>query len=193
MSLSILSRLRELSALTEGKEELTETKHDKAFAGIARIVDDALGDLNDKLGKGGSLAELMKTSGASKLDKTKDAEGNTILKAIIMKTTAYKKDIERLLMDAEMLVMQMNEEQSLSEATGNYDGSVDFTAELNKLEARVVDVKTIVKNPRWIQYLKATDNNFGTNCEGIGKDVISSLNELDASLSELEDELDRAE
>jgi hypothetical protein len=92
-----------------GEELVTEGKTSSDFNGIARVVDDALADLKDKLGKGGNLATLMKSSGASKLDTEKDEDGKNILNRIITLTTEYKKAVEKLMTAAEFLVMQFDE------------------------------------------------------------------------------------
>lgn len=194
-----LSRLQELQALQFADTPvLTEgTKHDKDFAGIARVVDDALADLKDKLGKGGNLAILMKASGASKLDTVKDADGKNVLNQIMAKTAEYKKAIEGLLLDAEILISQMNEGQEaegkmLTEASSDYEDSSDFTEEFMKLQSHVINVKSIVKSPRWMKWFKVTDTNFATDCEPIAREVVSSVNELASQIEQLEDELDKA-
>ena len=81
----------------------------KEFTAICDFVTDSLNDLSDALGKNGTLAALMKESGASKLDTEKDRDGKNIAQQIIQKTTDYKKSIEKLLVEAEFLVSQSDE------------------------------------------------------------------------------------
>ena len=104
-----LARLQELTNLVESTSKNTAANLNEGrstmsdFDGIRSIVEDALGDLSDKLGKSGSLAALMKSSGAAKLDTVKDADGKNIQAQIVAKTVEYRKAMEKLLMEAEML------------------------------------------------------------------------------------------
>lgn len=195
-----LTRLQELITVTEGKitQELTEARSTMTdFDGIQSIVNDALGDLSDKLGKNGSLATLMKSSGAAKLDTVKDSDGKNILAQIVAKTTEYKKSMEKLLMEAEMLLSQVNEGQSsvgsiLAEGS-TYADSADFTDEFFTLHEKVNSLEKVMKNPRWMAWMKTTDQNFGTECEGHAKDAKDALTALKNSLNQVGEQLDQAE
>lgn len=102
-----LKHLQELgSLLGKSNRRLNEAKS-KPIDGLSDIVKDAVGDLSDKLGKGGSLALLMKATGADKLDVVKDKEGKVILQAIVSKTNDYVKDITKLMTEVELLMAQM--------------------------------------------------------------------------------------
>lgn len=106
-----LTRLQELTTAAQKAEEpVLEAKSVSAdFDGIRAIVEDALGDLCDKLCSGGALHSLMKESGADKLDTVKDKDGHTVMKKIDKLTSEYKKSVEKLLMEAETMVMQVAE------------------------------------------------------------------------------------
>lgn len=108
MELKHLQQL--LSTQEKEAQHVAEAKsYSSDFDGIRSIVEDALDDLCDKLCKGGALEELMKSSGAANLDTVKDKDGFTIQGKLDKLTTDYKKQIEKLLMEAETLVMQVSE------------------------------------------------------------------------------------
>jgi hypothetical protein len=188
------NRLQSLAGkgLTEAKSATSD------FDGIRGIVDDALGDLSDKLGKGGSLSTLMKSSGAAKLDTVKDADGKNIEKQIVALTTEYKKAITKLLMEAELLVSQVHEAQGsgsgsvLLEAKGDYSDSGEFTDEFFGLFDHLNKMKAVIKAPRWLEYMKMTDTNFGTSTVESALSTISALNSLDAALHDIDAEFDKA-
>jgi hypothetical protein len=188
------SRLQSLAGqgLTEAKSATSD------FDGIRGIVEDALGDLSDKLGKGGSLSTLLKSSGAAKLDTVKDADGKNIEKQIVALTTDYKKAITKLLMEAELLVSQVQEGQGsgsgsvLLEAKSDYGTSGEFTDEFFGLFDHVNKLKAVIKAPRWMEYMKTTDTNFGTDTAEPAASAISALNSLDAALRDIDAEFDKA-
>jgi hypothetical protein len=184
-----LTRLKELME-SRSSTLAEESKHDKAFNGIRGVVEDALADLSDKLGKGGNLATLMKDSGASKLDTVKDSDGKNVLKQIMELTATYKKAVEKLMTEAEMLVMQVNEGQ-LNEGK-DYADSAEFTDEFYSLFDLTTKMKTIMKNPRWMKWMKTTDNNSGVETEDPALGAIDALNNLEAQLRDVDAELDKA-
>lgn len=110
-----LSRLKELISSTSSQnqddiETLEEAKSAASdFDGIRSVVEDALGDLCDKLCKDGALADLMSECGADKLDTVKDKDGYNVCKKMDKLTKDYKAAIEKLLMEAETMVMQVAE------------------------------------------------------------------------------------
>lgn len=199
-----LTRLQELTAIQNpalNEENKIQPKaprdpeHD--FEGIKSIVDDALGDLSDKLGKGGSLATLMKDSGASKMDTVKDADGKNVLAQIVAKTSEFKKAIEKLMTEAEILVSQVNEGTSvagdvLTEANSDYSDSSEFTDEFYGMMESITKIKGKMKNARWMKWMKTTDSNFGTECEVPARSAISAVNTLSAQFDDIDAELDKA-
>lgn len=113
MNLNDLSNLRHLIALraaVQPESVLEEVGSAAALDGIRAIVTDALGDLEDKLGEDGVLATLMADSGADKLDTVKDADGFTVMKRLTTRVDQFKKEVEKLLVEAEVLISQVNEE-----------------------------------------------------------------------------------
>lgn len=188
-----LSRLKELTTISQG-ETIAEAKntHEASMDGIEAIVADALGDLSDKLGKGGSLEQVMRDSGAAKLDKIKDADGQTILSRITIRTEQYRKEIEKLIVEANLLVSQVSE-GLIVEAANEYDDSADFTDEFYTITGDVAKMQKAMKNPRWMGWMKSTDSNYGTDCEPSGRAAIKAVNDLQAALSDIDDELDKAD
>ncbi len=103
----IFENLKGYIEINQGRKSDLLGAKSRPIEGITSIVEDALGDLSDKLGKGGSLATLMKATGAEKLDVVKDKEGKVILQSIVAKTAEYVKDIKKLMLEAEILMAQM--------------------------------------------------------------------------------------
>lgn len=197
-----LTRLKELMAARVDETVITEAskKQEADFDGIRSIVEDALGDLSDKLGKSGSLATLFKSCGASKLDTHKDADGKTVLAQIVAKTTEFKKAMESLMTEAELLVNQaqmsegieMDDDAELLTEAKEYSDSSDFTDEFYGIVQQVAKIKQAMKNQRWIGWMKTTDDNFGTDTQTPARAAITAINSLDAQLGDIDDELDKA-
>lgn len=99
-----LSRLAALASkpLTEAKSASSD------FDGIRSVVEDSLADLHDKVT---ALMTLAKDTGALKLDTVKDKDGMTVFKKIDKLTKDYKKEMEKLMSEAEVMVMQVAESQ----------------------------------------------------------------------------------
>ena len=202
--MTTLSRLQELVSLTEAADAKKPATRNvgKDFNGIRSVVEDSLADLKDKLGKGGNLATLFKDSGASKLDTVKDSSGKNIMTQIVALTTEYTKAVEKLMMEAEVLVMQVSEGQDtegevlseglLTEGRG-YNDSAEFTDEFYGMSADIEKLKSKMKNPRWVGWFKETDSNFGTDSLPSAREAISSINGLASSFSSLEEQLDQAD
>lgn len=103
--------LAALTALTQPAIEpvVTEAKsHASDFEGIHSIISDALDDLSDKVA---ALMDLAKSTGAMKLDTVKDKDGHTVFKKIDKLTKDYKAAMEKLMTEAEAMVMQVAEGQ----------------------------------------------------------------------------------
>ncbi len=196
-----LARLQELTNLVESTSKNTAANLNEGrstmsdFDGIRSIVEDALGDLSDKLGKSGSLAALMKSSGAAKLDTVKDADGKNIQAQIVAKTVEYKKAMEKLLMEAEMLLSQVDESEELDGEPltegMSYSDSAEFTDEFYTVMSKVNDIEKVIKHPRWMSYMKTTDTNYGTECEGHAQDAKSAVTALKSAMNNVNEEFDK--
>lgn len=187
-----LSRLKEFLEITPSKLITEKKKSDVAFDGIKSIVEDALGDLGDKLGKGGSLATLMKSLKAEQLDTKKDEDGKTIMQAIAAKTAEYTKAIKKLMTEAELLSTQLAEGKRLVLEAKDYEDSSEFTEEFYKMQGEIIDIKAKMKAPRWIAWMKVTDSNFGTDTMTPARSAISSVNSLEKAFTEIDAEFDKA-
>jgi hypothetical protein len=86
----------------------------KDFDGIKNIVDDCLADLTEKIGPKGQLSELCKAAGVEKVDNAKDDDGATILERIAVRTAQYKKEIDALMLEMDVILSsaQVNEARS---------------------------------------------------------------------------------
>lgn len=193
-----LSRLQELLATQESAELLAEgAKHDKEFDKISQAVDLALKDLKLEIGKGGDLAALMKASGASKLDTVKDDDGKNVLNQIIALTTEYAKAVSKLMTEAEILISQVSEGMEvkgglLTEANSDYEDSSEFTDEFYGMSQDIEKMKSKIKNPRWMKWMKVTDQNFATECEAPARAAIAAIGTLSTQFTDLEEEFDKA-
>lgn len=190
-----LTRLKELTAVQSPAEVIVEAKKSESdFSGIARIVDDCLADLKDKLGKGGSLATLFKTSGASKLDTVKDENGKNVMAQIIALTSEYTKAVNSLMMEAELLVNQGSPvtEGLILEGSADYSDSSEFTDEFYGMLEKIAQFKGKMKNPRWINWMRDTDSNFGTETEQPALGAIDAINTLHTQFQDIDSELDKA-
>ena len=56
-------------------------------------------------------------------------------------------------------------ESMLAEASSDYSDSSDFTDEFYGMSQDIEKMKSKIKNPRWLKWMKVTDQNFGTDCE----------------------------
>lgn len=92
--------------------------------------------------------------------------------------------------DVKKLPAPMYEDQ-LNEAA-DYDDSSEFTEEFYKMEAQITDIKGRMKNPRWMSWMKTTDSNFGTECEAPARAAIQAIGTLQAQMSDLDAEFDKA-
>lgn len=209
------STLISLTSLIKSTSDEVSANHDDLmnearnraadFNGIQSIVSDSLGDLSDKVAM---LMDLAKETGATRLDTVKDKDGLTVFKKIDRITRDYTSAMQKLMAEAEVMIMQVVESrddlidsmieanhQRLTEAK-NYDDSAEFTDEFFGVVQKVNDIKRVVKAPRFMNWMKATDHNLDTDgeesCESLGKAVIESTNDLAAKLGALEDKLHEA-
>lgn len=204
-----------LSSLTslnqkEAPAQVVEAKSTASdFDGIRSVVEDSLADLHDKVS---ALMELAKSSGAVKLDTVKDKQGMTVFKSIEKLTKDYKAAMEKLMTEAEAMVMQVAEGQVDQDAAllegKNYDDSAEFTEEFYGVVQKVNDIKRVVKAPRFMGWMKSTDHNFGPlspsedgegepmagqTCESVAREVIESVDSLAEHLNTLENMLHNAD
>lgn len=107
----MFSTLSSLTALVQQDEptQVVEAKSAASdFDGIRSVVEDSLADLHDKVT---ALMDLAKSTGAVKLDTVKDKDGHTVFKKIDKLTKDYKVAMEKLMTEAETMVMQVAEGQ----------------------------------------------------------------------------------
>lgn len=194
------SRLAEISSLIAQPAALVQEAKSQStdFEGIRSVIEDALADLQDKIE---ALTDLAKTTGAVKLDTIKDKDGLTVFKKLLKVSKDYKKDMDKLMAEAEAMIMQVAEGQVdrqvdgdvLTEGNLNYSDSADFTEDLTAVGSRVHDIKKIVRQPRWKAWMHTTDQNFDTSTVALEKDFAEKMLALDKAYDALEDELIRAE
>lgn len=208
-TLSSLTALTQVEAPARSLDEAKSAASD--FDGIRSVIEDSLADLQDKVE---ALMDLAKSTGAVKLDTVKDKDGHTVFKKI-QKLCSDAQQIKKLMTEAETMVMQVAEGQvdegsALLEAK-NYNDSSDFTEEFYGIMQKVNDIKSVVKAPRFMGWMKSTDHNFGPglaepedgmdddgepavgqSCEEVAKEVIMSVDSLASQLNKLEDKLHAA-
>lgn len=94
------TRLKELAQLSPAP--LTEDRSTD-LDGINAVIGDALADLGDKVEL---LGDLARETGALELDTHRDAQGRTIFQALDEETRTYRASMEKLLVEAELLLRQ---------------------------------------------------------------------------------------
>ena len=79
-----------------------------------------------------------------------------------------------------------------TEAKG-YTDSSEFTDEFyGELFAQVTKMKKIMKNQKWMDYMKLTDFNMGTDAEEPARAAIKAVVELEKALQRIDNEFDKA-
>lgn len=78
-----------------------------------------------------------------------------------------------------------------TEAKG-YSDSGEFTDEFYDLFAQVTKMKKVMKNQKWVDYMKLTDFNMGTSTEDSAREAIKAIVALEAALTQIDKEFDRA-
>jgi len=91
----------------------------------------------------------------------------------------------------EMMLIKEAGHGFFSEAK-QYSDSGEFTDEFYDLFAQVTKMKKIMKHPKWIEYMKATDRNMSTMTEGSARDAIKAVTDLEDHLKDIDREFDRA-
>lgn len=78
-----------------------------------------------------------------------------------------------------------------TEAKG-YSDSGEFTDEFYDLFAQVTKMKKIMKNAKWLDYMKMTDFNMSTSTESHGRQAIKAIVALESALQAIDKEFDKA-
>lgn len=78
-----------------------------------------------------------------------------------------------------------------TEAKG-YSDSGEFTDEFYDLFAQVTKMKKVMKNQKWVDYMKLTDFSMQTSTEDYAREAIKAIVALEAALQGIDRELDRA-
>jgi len=203
MSFKHLADLSALMPSAQKPQPVVEARDPSAdFDGIKSVVTDNFADLEDNLGKSGKLMQLFKDHGLDKLDTSEDESGRTMSGRIA--------EAAKLIAKAKKMVMDTMDEMELMVASAapeksdkmdesllaegkNYDDSSEFTDELHKVGSKILELKSIIRQPRWINWMQVTDHNFGTTCVSLNNDMHGKLVELDKAYDALEEELLRAE
>jgi hypothetical protein len=81
---------------------------------------------------------------------------------------------------------------SLITEAKDYSDSGEFTDEFYGIVQSVAKIKQLVKNPRWMAWMKTTDSNFATSTVEPAKNFVSAINDADRALSEIDEEFDKA-
>lgn len=72
-----------------------------------------------------------------------------------------------------------------------YSDSGEFKDEFYELFAQVTKMKKVMKHPKWLEYMKATDRNFDADTEGPAKSAIRAVTDLEDALTEIDRQFDR--
>jgi hypothetical protein len=78
-----------------------------------------------------------------------------------------------------------DDEDSKEAAAENFEDSVDFTSELDKVGDLVGKIKNIISTTKWKNYMKLTDENYNTQCSVASNDLLNSLQAYDELLNEI--------
>jgi hypothetical protein len=78
-----------------------------------------------------------------------------------------------------------------TEANG-YSDSGEFTNEFYDLFAQVTKMKKVMKNQKWLDYMKMTDFSMSTSTESLARDAIKAIVALENSLQAIDKEFDKA-
>jgi hypothetical protein len=93
----------------------------------------------------------------------------------------------------------LREMTGLTEAAGpgffseakQYNDSGEFTDEFYDIFAQVNKMKKVMKHPKWMEFMKATDRNSDASLTGPAKDAISAVTDLENALIDIDREFDR--
>ncbi len=71
-----------------------------------------------------------------------------------------------------------------------YTDSGEFTDEFYDLFTQVTKMKKVMKNPKWVEYMRTTDRNFSASTEASARTAIKAVTELEDALTDIDRELD---
>lgn len=99
-----------------------------------------------------------------------------------------------------MHLKHLQELTHIAEATGGgffteakgYSDSGEFTDEFYDLFALATKMKKVMKNEKWLNYLKMGDMNNDTNTQEHARDAIRAIVTLEAALQAIDKEFDEA-
>jgi hypothetical protein len=72
----------------------------------------------------------------------------------------------------------------------HYNDASEFSDEFYDLFAQVTKMKKVMKNPKWIEYMRAYDRMHNTMTEGSAKDAIKAITDLEDHLKDIDREFD---
>lgn len=72
-----------------------------------------------------------------------------------------------------------------------YSDADEFFDEFYALFDQVTKLKKVMKAPKWMEWMRASDRDAGTNTEDAAHDAITAVTELEANLSDIDREFDR--
>lgn len=202
----------EVDVIKKLTAESIESLEDAAKAKDIKAALEAIDDLKQELGDGGSLEKLMKKSGALWHDMNLDDDNQTILSRIqgrmeqiageiknesFKNVKHFKSEIEKLLDEVDIIITSGRKgrevkESLVRESSNAYDDSADFTEDFYKVTSLVREVEHILESPKMTKWMKITDRNFSTDCVSKFNDVIENLRALSESLDKLDEELNEA-
>ena len=195
-----LTRLKELiSTLPQEETYLDESENIDQIDVIRKLVDESIEALEAEIGEGGTLDQLMKKTGAAKLDVAKDKDGQTIRSRLFVRMKQFKKEVQQLIDEADLMISSgegksvEEVKESLLEGKTEYENSADFTEDFfEKIVPKTNEVYAMVKAPKFMKWMEVTDERFGTDCATKAQNVIRATSALRVQLTDLEDELDQA-
>lgn len=181
-----LTRLQELSSLRQATQpaQVDEAKKStKDFHGVQDFINDSIADLEDSIGKDGTLSAMADKAVCAKLAKALEAFKKTVEGCLT--------DIEVELMSGEAIPAKQLGEGQLNEIK-DYSDSGDFTDDLFGVSEHINKMKQTVRQPRWANWMRVTDDNFSTSAASLNEDFVAQLKVLDTAFDALENELHSA-
>ena len=97
-----------------------------------------------------------------------------------------------------MQLKQLQELTQFNEASGGffteakgYSDSGEFTDEFYDLSTQVTKMKKVMKNAKWLEYMKMTDFNLDSSTQQYGRDAIKAIVALESALQAIDKEFDK--
>jgi hypothetical protein len=93
----------------------------------------------------------------------------------------------------------LKEMTGLTEAAGpgffseakQYSDSGEFSDEFYDIFAQVNKMKKVMKNPKWMEYMKATDRNHSLSVTNAARDALKAVTDLENALIDIDRDFDR--